>query len=207
MDAGGTLTPSGDETKINIVPTSLTLTYRFDWLAERYGIPLAPYGRFAFERYNWWVTDGKGDWAKEGGTNGWSATGGLALLLDFIEPGAARTLDRETGVNHTYLFFDVTKSKVDDFGSKRAGTSRTRTCRSRSACCSFFERGCALPRAGPLPSQSLRCLSAGSSSRTRSRRSRLNGATHTPSPSGQRARTTPHGSTIIAFPKVWRFCE
>jgi hypothetical protein len=118
VDVGGSLTPSGDETKINIIPTSLTLTYRFDWLAERYGIPLAPYGRFSFERYNWWVTDGKGDWAKEGGTNGWSATGGLALLLDFIEPGAARTLDRETGVNHTYVFFDVTKSKVDDFGSK-----------------------------------------------------------------------------------------
>ncbi len=120
VDSGGTLTPSGDDTKLNIVPTSLTLTYRFDWLAERHGIPFAPYGRVAFERYNWWVTDGKGDWAKEGATQGWSVTGGIAFLLDVIEPGAARTLDRETGVNHTYLFFDVTKSKVDDFGSSKS---------------------------------------------------------------------------------------
>lgn len=117
IDAGGTLTPSGDDSDFNIIPTSLMLTYRFDWLVERHGIPLAPYGRVAFERYNWWATDGKGDWTEEGSTHGWSASGGLALLLDFIEPGAARTLDRETGVNHTYLYFDVTKSQVDDFGS------------------------------------------------------------------------------------------
>lgn len=120
VDSGGTLVESGDDTSINVIPTSVTLTYRFDWLVERYGIPFAPYGRVALERYNWWVTDGRGDWAKEGATNGWSMTGGLAFLLDFLEPGAARTLDRETGVNHTYLFFDVTRSQVDDFGASRS---------------------------------------------------------------------------------------
>ncbi len=120
IDSGGTLVKSGDETTFNVVPTSLMLTYRFDWLVERHGIPFAPYGRVAFERYNWWITDGQGHWSKEGGTNGWSVTGGLAFLLDVIEPGAARELDRETGVNHTYLFFDVTKSKVDDFGSSKS---------------------------------------------------------------------------------------
>lgn len=120
IDSGGTLVKSGDETTFNIVPTSLTLTYRFDWLVERYGIPLAPYGRFALERYNWWVTDGTGHWSKEGATNGWSVAGGITFLLDFVEPSAARELDRETGVNHTYLFFDVTKSKIDDFGRSRS---------------------------------------------------------------------------------------
>ncbi len=120
VDDGGTLVESGDDTSINVIPTSVTLTYRFDWLVERYGIPLAPYGRVALERYNWWVADGRDGWAKEGATNGWSMTGGLAFLLDFLEPGAARTLDRETGVNHTYLFFDVTRSQVDDFGGSRS---------------------------------------------------------------------------------------
>jgi hypothetical protein len=120
VDSGGTLVASGDETTFNVIPSSVTLTYRFDWLVERYGIPFAPYGRVALERYNWWVTDGQGHWAKEGATNGWSLTGGLAFLLDFLEPGAARTLDRETGVNHTYLFFDVTKSQVDDFGGSKS---------------------------------------------------------------------------------------
>jgi hypothetical protein len=106
-----------DKTTFQIVPSSVTLTYRLDWFADRFNIPLAPYGRVALERYNWWVTDGGGDWAEFGATNGWSATGGLALLLDFFDRGMARELDSDTGVNHTYLFFDVTRSSVDDFGS------------------------------------------------------------------------------------------
>jgi hypothetical protein len=50
VDSGGTLVKSGDSTTFSVVPSSLTLTYRFDWLVERYGIPFAPYGRVAFER-------------------------------------------------------------------------------------------------------------------------------------------------------------
>ena len=38
MDSGGTLVKSGDSTTFNVVPSSLTLTYRFDWLVERHGI-------------------------------------------------------------------------------------------------------------------------------------------------------------------------
>jgi hypothetical protein len=108
---------SGDPTTFNIIPTSLTLTYRFDLLAERYRVPLAPYGRVALERYNWWVTGGSGGTAKSGATNGYSATGGIALLVDFFDPGLARELDEDTGINHTYLFLDVTKSWVKNFGS------------------------------------------------------------------------------------------
>jgi hypothetical protein len=111
---------SADTTTFNVVPTSLTLTYRFDLLADRYGIPLAPYGRVALERYNWWVTGGTGSTSKTGATNGYSFTGGIAFLLDFVDPGLARELDADTGINHSYLFFDVTKSKVDDFGSKKS---------------------------------------------------------------------------------------
>jgi hypothetical protein len=113
----GTTTPSGDETTFKIIPSSLALTYRFDWLADRYNIPLAPYGRAAFERYNWWVTGGSGSWAKEGATNGWSVTGGMGFLLDFLDPVLARELDQDSGVNHTFLFAEVTKSSIDDFGS------------------------------------------------------------------------------------------
>ncbi len=112
--------PSTDPTTFNVIPTSLTLTYRFDLLAERVGIPLAPYARVALERYNWWITGGTGSTTKIGATNGYSLTGGVALLLDFFDPGAARELDEDTGINHTYLFFDVTKSQVKDFGSSRS---------------------------------------------------------------------------------------
>jgi hypothetical protein len=115
----GEITPnrSADKTTFNIIPTSLTLTYRFDLLADRFGVPLAPYGRLALERYNWWITGGSG---KRGATNGYSFTGGLAFLLDFFDRGLARELDSDSGINHTYVFADVTKTKVDDFGSKKS---------------------------------------------------------------------------------------
>jgi hypothetical protein len=115
----GTSTRTGDRTTFNVLPTSLTLTYRPDFLYERYGFPLLPYGRVALERYNWWTTK-ESKWTKKGATNGWSATAGLALVIDFLDPDAGRDLDREVGVNHTALYFDVTKSKVDDFGSKKS---------------------------------------------------------------------------------------
>jgi len=110
---------SGDRTTFNIVPTSLTLSYRAEQLYESYGIPLVPYGRVALERYNWWVTKGS-KWTEKGATNGWSASAGVALVLDWLDPDAAHNLDSDSGVSHTALYFDVTRSKVDDFGSKKS---------------------------------------------------------------------------------------
>lgn len=120
ITTGGVPVPSGDDTHLRIVPTSLTLTYRLDWLSSRYGVPLAFYARGALERFNWWVTDGDGDSSEKGATNGWSATGGAAFLLDFVDQGLARELDEDTGVNDTWLFFDVTTTQVDDFGSGKS---------------------------------------------------------------------------------------
>jgi hypothetical protein len=111
--------PTGDQTTFNIIPTSLTLTYRADQLFDRFSIPLVPYASVAFERYNWFVTKGN-KWTKRGATNGFSGTLGVALMLDIIDRGAARDLQRETGIQHTALYFDVTKSKVDDFGSSKS---------------------------------------------------------------------------------------
>jgi hypothetical protein len=107
--------PSGDTTSFNIIPTSITLTYRYDQFVEKF--PLAPYVRGTLERYNWWVSDTNGT-RMTGATNGWSVTGGVALALDFFDQSLARELDNDTGVNHTFLYFDATKSSVDDFGSK-----------------------------------------------------------------------------------------
>ncbi len=116
---------SGNTTSITIIPTSLTVSYYFDWIAEQYRfLPFMFYGRAALERYNWWVngpvSSGREGTVGRGATNGWSITGGAALLLDAIDPIMARDLDRETGINHTYLFFDVTKQQIDDFGSSKS---------------------------------------------------------------------------------------
>jgi hypothetical protein len=117
-DGAGNVTPqrSVDSTTFNFVPTSVTVTYRLDLLADQYGIPFAPYARVAFERYNWWGTT-EGGSTDTGATNGWSWSAGIALQLDFFDRGLARELDMDTGINHTYAFFDVTDTHVDDFGS------------------------------------------------------------------------------------------
>ncbi len=110
---------SGDRTSISVLPTSLTLTYRADFVWEKVKVPLVPYGRVALERYNWWVT--KNDkWTKTGATNGWSASLGLILILDWMDPDLAREAEADVGIAHTGLYFDVTKSKVNDFGSKKS---------------------------------------------------------------------------------------
>ena len=71
-------------------------------LANQYRwMPLAPYARFSLERYNWWVNNGSGNTANadgksgSGATNGCSFTGGIAILLDAIDPDLARERDRE----------------------------------------------------------------------------------------------------------------
>ncbi|BDG08879.1 MXAN_2562 family outer membrane beta-barrel protein [Anaeromyxobacter paludicola] len=111
-------TVAADSTALKVIPLSLMLTYRFDWVAEQIGVPLAPYGRVSLDRMQWWVTDGSGGSSKSGATNGYSLTGGVALMLDFFDRSLAREMDRDTGINHTYAFVDFTKSFIDDFGSK-----------------------------------------------------------------------------------------
>jgi hypothetical protein len=113
----GNYVQTGAESKFRIVPSSASLTYRFDWPVERHRIPLAPYVRATLERYNWWISDGTGDTTEKGATNGWSAAGGIAFLLDIVDPVLAREFDRDSGVNHTYLFFEISKSSIDDFGA------------------------------------------------------------------------------------------
>jgi len=59
-----------------------------------------------------------GSTVKSGATNGYAYGGGVALVLDGLDPTLTRELDQDTGINHTALIFDVKKTKVDDFGSK-----------------------------------------------------------------------------------------
>ncbi len=110
---------TGDRSALYVVPTSLTLTYRTDQLPQRFGIPVVFYGRVALERYNWWVTK-QDKWTQNGATNGYSATLGTALVLDFLDVAASRDLELETGILHTGLYFDVTWDRVNDFGSKKS---------------------------------------------------------------------------------------
>ena len=137
-------TRSGDETSLNVMPLSLELVYRFDILAQRWHIPIVPYLKGGVAYYLWFIQNGAGSLANcdkrnpplmgtcldpntplkgeredaIGGTFGLVAHPGVALLLDVLEPGVARTMDVELGINHSYLFFELNYAWVTGFGSK-----------------------------------------------------------------------------------------
>jgi hypothetical protein len=112
--------PSGDRTRLRMIPLSLTGTFRVDYLGRKLGIPVFPYVRLSLERYNWWVTDGQDSVVKSGATNGWAWGGGAAFLLDVFDPTLARELDNDMGINHTAFIVDMKKARVDDFGSSKS---------------------------------------------------------------------------------------
>jgi hypothetical protein len=112
--------PSQEKTTFRLVPLSLDLTYRVDPVWERFGIPVVPYGRIALVRDQWWVTGSGGKKSASGATNGWAWGGGLALVLDFIDPTLSRELDRDSGIKHTMLVFEVAQTRVKDFGSDKS---------------------------------------------------------------------------------------
>jgi len=110
--------PSTDPTTFSIVPLEVTATWRLDLVWERLGVPLVPYARASLQRYNWWITGSSGSTSKSGATNGYGYGGGLALVLDFLDPTLARELQADSGIRHTMLTVDLQQTKVDDFGSK-----------------------------------------------------------------------------------------
>jgi hypothetical protein len=129
LDTGDGTSPStsskrsASETSITLIPLSLLAVYRFDWPAIKFNFPLVPFVKFGLNYTIWWIdVDGKtasynGDEAA-GGSVGWQFNAGAALLLDVLEPKAAKTLDVELGINHTYLFFELAHVAADGFGSE-----------------------------------------------------------------------------------------
>jgi len=122
----GTL-ETGSSTSLTILPVTAALGYRFDILFDQWGVPLEPYARAAFVDKVWWANGQNGtstatvngqSFTGMGATYGWSATLGVALVLDAFDPGLARQMTYDTGIAHTMLTFDFTKEDVNDFGSK-----------------------------------------------------------------------------------------
>jgi len=121
---------SGDITSLNVVPVSLLFVYRFDYFAQRWKIPFIPYFKGGIAYYMWWIENGGGffsfahyadgsgkDETAFGGTWGYVLNPGGAFLLDVIDPGAARTIDAELGINHTFLFCEFHYADISGFGA------------------------------------------------------------------------------------------
>ncbi len=115
-----------DGTAMNVMPLSAQLVYRFDYLAQRYKIPLVPHVKAGLDYWIWWIEDGVGDVASVmegtsekkgyGGTWGGHVGVGIAFLLDFIAPKMAQTFDVDVGVNNSYIFFEYNWAWINDFG-------------------------------------------------------------------------------------------
>jgi hypothetical protein len=132
VDAGSSATTpststarSGSETSIMLVPLALLAIYRFDLPAERWRFPVVPFAKIGFNYTIWQISkDGNtsqfGARSGSGGTFGWQLNAGASLLLDILEPQAAKTMDVELGINHTYLFFEFAYVRADGFGSSSA---------------------------------------------------------------------------------------
>jgi hypothetical protein len=95
-----------EETTLRLIPVIATVGVRVDVLPRKLRIPLIFGARVGWEWANWDTGTGAIDNA-----SGWSlgpvVSAQLALDLDSIEPGGARNLDEEWGINHTYLFAEV----------------------------------------------------------------------------------------------------
>jgi hypothetical protein len=122
--ANGTGLPSADTSTMKVIPVSASAIYRFDYFLEHRAFPLVPFGKLGLDWAYWQITDGNDEIATDGhggrargGTLGWHAAAGLALVLDFIDPEAARDFDNEMGVNHTSLVFQYTYADISGLGA------------------------------------------------------------------------------------------
>jgi hypothetical protein len=112
-------TPSGDQTGLRLIPLSAALVYRAESLRERFGSPLVPYAKVGLDCTLWQMTD-TSKASADGRTFGWHAAAGVSLDLSFLDPEAARAMDRESGINQTALFFEGARYSIDGFGSGTA---------------------------------------------------------------------------------------
>ena len=125
---------SDDEDKLNVVPMSLLLSYRFDVLDRRFSIPIIPYVKIGLAYYVWWfgnsssyvasvkTTDSSGadkSLDASGGSLGLVVHPGLALNLSALDPAAARAIDQEVGLNRVTAFVELNYSWVNGFGQPR----------------------------------------------------------------------------------------
>lgn len=101
-----TLQPVGEETSLQIVPIIATLGVRLDVLPRLLGIPLILAARGGWE-WAFWSTGTGEIHNKSGWSVGPYVAAQVALDLDTFEPGGARALDEEWGINHTYVFGEL----------------------------------------------------------------------------------------------------
>jgi hypothetical protein len=103
---------SDEHDMLTLFPLALTLTGRLDFFHEQ---PIVPFGRIGADYWmwkeNWYVADpDTTDDSRDGGKYGWHFGGGVMLLLDVLDRGAASRLESTAGIDDTYLVAEYRKT-------------------------------------------------------------------------------------------------
>ncbi len=121
-------TEGNSSTQLMVVPVSLEVVYRLDYLNREWDIPLDAYAQFGLDYNFWWATtegsiaersqtneDGTTDTTRgKGATPGMNASVGFMLDLSFLEPVTA-SRGRKNGIAASYFFFEWNWAFGDGF--------------------------------------------------------------------------------------------
>jgi hypothetical protein len=114
----GTAASSRDA--LHIVPLSANLHYRFDWLYQLVGFPLAPYARIGVNATPWMLTR-NGEIKDTGGPTyglrtGWQWAAGAAFILDVFDETRMKRVRESGAFQHALLFAEWRDLHIDSFG-------------------------------------------------------------------------------------------
>jgi hypothetical protein len=95
-----------EETSLTLLPLSAVASLRVDALPRKLGLPFIFAGKLGWQ-WTHWDTDTGTKTDATGWSVGFLYGVQLALDLDSFDGAAARSLDEEWGINHSFLFFEV----------------------------------------------------------------------------------------------------
>lgn len=114
-------------TRLSILPTAITATYRATILDDEYGIPLVPYVRGGIAYDVWWIKNPADELSSAmscatcddralGASIGLVGAVGLAVRAERIDPDAALSM-RNSGLEHAGFFAELEYGWVNGFGN------------------------------------------------------------------------------------------
>jgi hypothetical protein len=95
-----------EKTSLTLLPLSAIASIRLDALPRKLGLPFIVAGKVGWQ-WTHWDTDTGARTDATGWSMGLVYGAQLALDLDSFDHSAARSLDEEWGINHSFLFFEV----------------------------------------------------------------------------------------------------